>query len=240
MAAILRSIPAEMLSTLRGTRTAQAAWEALEIIRVGVQRAREANAQQLRHEFAALVWKEGETAEDFSVHITGLANNLRILGDDIADSELVRKMLQVVPEHLSQVAISMETLLDLSTISIEEVTGRLRSVEQRRKPPPVLDNQGRLLLCEDDWLAKHKIREGEMGSASGSNAAGKKRGGKPRPRARGNGGARDGDPPLVEGDGPARKTDKCLYCGKYGHWAKDCTSRKRGEAAHPVIGEEDT
>ena len=101
---------------------------------------REANAQQLRREFSALVWKESENAEDFANRITGLAADLRILGDNITDAEIVRKMLQVVPEHLAQVAISIETLLDISTISVEEVTGRLRAVVQRRKPAPVLDN----------------------------------------------------------------------------------------------------
>ena len=93
MAAILRSVPAEMLPALRGKRTAQAAWEAVKMIRVGVQRVRESNAQQLRREFAALVWKDGETAEDFAVRLTGLANNLRILGDNITEVEVVRKML---------------------------------------------------------------------------------------------------------------------------------------------------
>jgi hypothetical protein len=39
-------------------------------------------------------------------------------------------MLQVVPEHLSEVAISIETLLDFN-ISIEEVTDMLHAIEQR-------------------------------------------------------------------------------------------------------------
>jgi hypothetical protein len=40
-------------------------------------------------------------------------------------------MLQVMPEHLSQVVISIEILLDINNISVEEVTGMLRVVEQR-------------------------------------------------------------------------------------------------------------
>ena len=71
-------------------------------------------------------------------------------------------------------AISIETLLDLNTISVEEVTGRLRTVEQRRKSPPVVNSQGRLLLCEEDWLAKLKIHE-EEGNKGGSSSTGKKR-----------------------------------------------------------------
>ena len=74
-----------------------------------------------------------ETTEDFANRITWLAANLRLLGDNVTDAEVMRKMLQVVPKHLAQVAISIETLLDINNISVEEVTGRLRAVEQRRK-----------------------------------------------------------------------------------------------------------
>jgi hypothetical protein len=73
----------------------------IKAVRVGVDRVREANAQQLRREFNSLVWKEAETAEDFANRINGLASNLRILGDNVTDVEIVRKMLQLVPEHLA-------------------------------------------------------------------------------------------------------------------------------------------
>jgi hypothetical protein len=58
------------------------------------------------------------------------------------------------------VAISIETLLDIN-ISIEEVTGMLRAIEQRQNPAPVLDDQGRLLLCEEERIAKLKLRVSE-------------------------------------------------------------------------------
>ncbi|XP_066320170.1 uncharacterized protein [Miscanthus floridulus] len=141
-----------------------------------------------------MAWKDGENAEDFANRITGLANNLRVLGDDMKDVEIVRKMLQVVPEHLAQVAISIETLLDLNDLSVEEVTGRLRAVEQRRQASPVTDNQGRLLLYEEEWMARLKLRDSrEKGSGSGTTgssgsttgASGKKRGGRGRGRGRG-------------------------------------------------------
>jgi hypothetical protein len=86
--------------------------------------------QQLRRDFGALLWKEVERAEDFVNRITRLAANLRTLSDNITNVEVVQKMLQVVPEHLSEVAISIETLLDFN-ISIEEVTDMLHAIEQR-------------------------------------------------------------------------------------------------------------
>jgi hypothetical protein len=75
------------------------------------------------------VWKEAENAEDFMNRITGLTAELHLLGDNIFDAEVVRKILQVVPDHLTQVTISIETVLDINSITIEEVIGMLRAVE---------------------------------------------------------------------------------------------------------------
>jgi len=80
-------------------------------------------------------------------------------------------MLDTAPEHLEQIAVAIETLLDLNDVSVEEVTGRLRAVEQRRrKAAPVVDRQGRLLLTQEEWMAK--LRIGEKGSSSGSGGSG--------------------------------------------------------------------
>jgi hypothetical protein len=47
----------------------------------------------------------------------------------VSEKDVVKRLLHSVLENLEQIALSMETLLDLSTISIEEATGRLRAVE---------------------------------------------------------------------------------------------------------------
>jgi hypothetical protein len=62
----------------------------------------------------------------------------------------VRKALQVVPEHFAQVAISVQTLLDINNIFVEEVIGRLHGGEQWCKPTFVIDNKDQVLMCEDD------------------------------------------------------------------------------------------
>ncbi|KAF8690661.1 hypothetical protein HU200_041034 [Digitaria exilis] len=230
MAAVLRSIPPEMLSALHSKHTAQAAWDTIKMILVGVQRVRESNTQQLRREFAAMAWKEAETAEDFTIRITCIANNLCILGDDIADVEVVRKMLQVV-------AISIETLLDLNSISVEEVTGRLRAIEQRRKPPPVIDNQGRLLMCEEEWRAKLKIQDAEKGNVGSSGGSGNASGGGRKNGWRGRGRGRGGSKPGSR-DGKPDDKPQCKNCGCTGHWTKDCRSKPRKGEAHMAQGEE--
>jgi hypothetical protein len=38
--------------------------------------------------------------EDFSLHITALANELRVLDDEVTDKEVIKKMLHSVSEKL--------------------------------------------------------------------------------------------------------------------------------------------
>jgi hypothetical protein len=43
----------------------------------------------------------------------------------------VQKLLRCVPEKYDQVAISIETCTELESLTIEDVTGRLKAVEDR-------------------------------------------------------------------------------------------------------------
>jgi hypothetical protein len=132
--AILRAVPLEVQAGLAVKSMATEASEAIRQVRIGADRDRESNAERLWREFDDITFKTGETIEGFSLLLNTVASQLRILGDDISDKEVIKKMLHVVPEKLEQVAISMETLLDLDSLSIEEAIGRLRAIKQRKKP----------------------------------------------------------------------------------------------------------
>ena len=93
----------------------------MKTIHIGVQHIRETNTDHLCWEIASMAFKEGDSVEDFANRITRLANNLRTLVDRVTEAKVV-KMLQVISEFLWQVAISLETLLDHNTITVE-VTG---------------------------------------------------------------------------------------------------------------------
>jgi hypothetical protein len=165
--AILRSIPPEMLGRMARKKTVQ---EAIKIVRIGDAHAKEANTQTLRRELVEIVFQPEESVDDFSLYLDTLTNKLHIMGDAIKESEVVKKLLLVVPDSLTQVAISIKTLLDINHLSLEEVTDRLDTVEQRwKKGSNVTDNRCRLLLTEEEWLACMKIRGGE------NSKAGKKR-----------------------------------------------------------------
>ena len=64
------------------------------------------------------------------MRLTGLVNNLSIHGDPVGDARVVRKFLRVVPHKYAQVALSIETMVDLDTLTVEELTGRLKVAEE--------------------------------------------------------------------------------------------------------------
>jgi hypothetical protein len=91
-----------------------------------------------------------------------MASQLQVLGDSIVDKDVIKKLLHIVPEKLEQVLISIETLLDLDSLSIEETVGHLRVVEQRKKPLTTKDSDGRLLLMEEEWLSLEGARQFQL------------------------------------------------------------------------------
>jgi hypothetical protein len=158
--AITSAVPQEMLALLTVKATAAEAWEALRSLRIGSEAVQNARAQRLRTEFESIRFKEGETVDDFTMHLGSLVTELGTLGEVIKEQQVVQKLPQVVPKHLSQVAVTIEVTQDLSKLTLEDAGGRLRAVEDRAMeddalPPPRID--GKLLLTEEQW--KEKMRQ---------------------------------------------------------------------------------
>jgi hypothetical protein len=231
-------VPQEMHSMLLNKKSVKEAWEAIKMMRFGADRVKEVNAQKLVAEFEAISFKPGKTIDDFPIRITKLATDLRGLGEkSVDDSCVVRKFLCVVPPRYNQVVVAIEMFCDMKELTIEELVGRRRVAEDRFKPSveQVTDKAGRLLLTEEDWVARNK----SCPAPDPSSGSGSKGGGcnvrKERSGARGGGEARDSGVKHTLMGTPRRK-GKCRKCGIYGHFAKECKSKvqneERQEAAH--------
>lgn len=149
--AILQAVPAEMVAGLAVKRTAKEAWEAIRAMRVGPDRVQKGKVQQLKKEFEMISFRDGESVDDFALRLTNLVTSLATLGAPIDETQVVEKFLRVVPPKLSQIALAIETLLDTSEMSLEEVTGRLKAAEDRLESSEPLREQGNLLLTEEQW-----------------------------------------------------------------------------------------
>jgi hypothetical protein len=146
LSVLLRAVPPEMVPVLANKNTSQEAWEAVKLMRMVVNRAHIATVQRLRKEFEQITFKDGENLDSFGMRITTLANNMRSLGDDVNEVKIVQKFLREVPKQYSQIACSIETLLDLEGMSVEELIGRLRSAEERCAIGGADDSGSKLLL----------------------------------------------------------------------------------------------
>ncbi|XBI98878.1 hypothetical protein VPH35_019063 [Triticum aestivum] len=226
VAALMRATPPEMHGMLAAKASAKEAWGAIRTQRLGSNRVREANAQKLRADFENIAFKEGELVDDFAMRISSVASQLRALGDTMDDVRVVRKFLRVVPPRFAQVAVSIETLLDLSELSIKELTGRLRVVEDRLDDVRESFGGGQLLFSKKWEVRKHQGRGGGAQSSGGGTGRG--------------GGCTQGGAGRGAGNDDR---DKCQYCNIKGHWACECRKRMADEdaaaAANLVEAEED-
>jgi hypothetical protein len=53
-----------------------------------------------------------------------------MLGDKILEVDTVRNFLVVVPKKYNQIACAIKTLDDIDTLSVEDLIGRLKAVEE--------------------------------------------------------------------------------------------------------------
>ena len=107
-----------------------------------------------------------------------------------------------MPTKYIQIALSIHTMLDLSTLTVEDVTGRLRAVDERLEQAIATTDSGKLLLTEEEWAARMKGRKSE--EAPSSHGGDGKRRGKASSEKK-------------------KKVDPnaCRRYGKTGHWAKE-------------------
>jgi hypothetical protein len=111
-----------------------------------------------------LTFIDGEGIEDFAMWLAEIINQLATLGDPEPDDKVVLRYLRIARPRYKQLVLSIETLLDVSTLLIKEVTGQLKVAEDDGGESSAVE--GKLLLTEDEWHERNKKEFGE-GSRGG-------------------------------------------------------------------------
>jgi hypothetical protein len=238
------AVPTEMVSSVASKETTKEAWEAIKTMRVGDDRVRASTAQTLLRQFETAKFKDGESVEDYSLRLVGMVQHLATLGETLEEAKVVGKFLRSMPAKYRQIVLAIQTLLPVDTLTLADVTGRLKAAEEEfEAPPPTVNHAGKLYLSEEAWEEKWKLRASAIGGGSGGRGGGSDRGrGGRRGRGRGNGRSRSGSGgPNSSAPGPGKlHPDQCRTCGKMGHWGNECRSKPKKDAAYTAQEEEET
>jgi hypothetical protein len=167
-----------MQFSLSKKRTAKEAWDAIAAARISSDRARKTTLQALHKEWENLAFKPGEDVDDFALRRNTLQQKMVQFSDDTYDEEsAVEKLFWCIPEKYKQIARSIESLLDLFTISIKEAIGRLKVVDGDEPQPlsePITVG-GKLHLTREQWEAcQGDKKKGESPLSMGGRKRGKR------------------------------------------------------------------
>jgi hypothetical protein len=128
--ALIVAVPPEIQFSLSKKRTTKEDWDTIAVAYIGSDRARKTTLQTLRKEWENLTFKTGEDVDDFALRLNTLQQKMVQFGDNTYNKErAIEKLFRCIPEKYKQIARLIESLLDISTMSIEEAIGRLKTVD---------------------------------------------------------------------------------------------------------------
>jgi hypothetical protein len=169
--ALCGTVPPEMVPTIAKKETTKEAWDTIVTMRVSDDRVKKATTQQLRRKFELATFDDGETVEDYAVRLSDMAAHLATLDEEMKNGEIIVKMLRSLPPCFKQITITIKTLLNVSTMFVTDLSGRLK--EAFEEAPTLLQQDGKLYLTEEEWDARRKKHEAENYSGSGARGGGK-------------------------------------------------------------------
>jgi uncharacterized membrane protein YgcG len=237
---LTKAVPPELMGTISNKASAKATWDALYLRNVSAECVRKARASTLRREFDSLKFEAGETVNDFGVRINHLTTQLAVLGSSYTEEEIIRRFLQALLPRFDQIAASIETLLDLADVTLDELIGWLKPVEEKMNRGHK-ESVAKLNLTEDELVARLSSRlkttgSGNPGLSKEGSSSGKRGRGRGRGRGKNSGGRGGADGGGRTGGNGGRGNnggdvtgDECRYCGKKGHRAQECKKKKKDE-----------
>jgi hypothetical protein len=101
------------------------------------------------------------------MRLTGITVKLVELGDPECNNKVMQKWLRIAPKRCSQLAHSIDNIVNLNTTSIEEIVGRLKDAEERYEQDAEEEGGTKIYLMEEEWRALDAARGVSLGRGSG-------------------------------------------------------------------------
>jgi hypothetical protein len=93
-----------------------------------------------------------ETVEDYALRLQGMVATLATRGEVVGKFKIVEKIIRSVLAWFKQIILAIMTLLNVSTMSLADLTAQLKAAEDLLEELPLsLQHDGRLYLIEEEW-----------------------------------------------------------------------------------------
>ena len=110
---------------------AKEAWTILETTYEGTKVVKTMKLQRLTSSFEEIRMEEDETFDAFYAKLKDIVNSAFNVGEFIAESKIVRKILRSLPERFHNRITVIEEVKDINQIPLIELVGNLQTYEMR-------------------------------------------------------------------------------------------------------------
>ena len=129
MNALFCGVTNEEFKRISSIEVAKEAWTILETTYEGTKAVKTVKLQKLTSSFEEIRMEENETFDKFYAKLMDIVNFAFNLGESIAESKIVRKILRSLPERFHAKITTIEEAKDIDQIPLTELIGNLETYE---------------------------------------------------------------------------------------------------------------
>ena len=128
---IQQALDDEVFPRIAAASTAKEAWHILNQEYVRDKKVVNVRLQSLIREFESFQMKEKENMQECLSRISSTVQQMRTLGEEIKESQVVSKVLRSLTKKYDHVVAAIEESKDMETYTFDELKGSLHSHEER-------------------------------------------------------------------------------------------------------------
>ena len=125
--ALFNEVTNEEFKKISSAEVAKEAWPILETTYEGTKAIKTVKLQRLTSSFEEIKMEEDETFDEFYAKLKDIVNSTFNLGESIAESKIVRKILRSLPERFHPKITAIEEVKDIDQIPLTELVGNLQT-----------------------------------------------------------------------------------------------------------------
>ena len=147
---ILCSIPESVSFLMDIKKSAKENWESLKILHIGADHVIQSRIQFLRREFENLSMRKEEKVSDYSLRFTKVISELRDLGENLEEKDVIAKLLRSLLQKFDTLTLSLEHIGTIKPMTVEEVlVSRLIERDNRKEEQALLTKASKMSKKND-------------------------------------------------------------------------------------------